>query len=78
LIDCQNLFCEVDKYARVVHPEAQGTSGRTRIKQNFCVNSMPLPQWYPPKWRLDPASAPENGEHVQHRPQPLHEAWLNA
>ena len=20
LIDCQNLFCEVDKYARVYHP----------------------------------------------------------
>ena len=24
LIDCQNLFCEVDKYARVAHPEAEG------------------------------------------------------
>src|SRR5262249_45534509 len=33
LIDCQNLFCEVDKYARVVHPEVTSPSGRTRIKQ---------------------------------------------
>jgi hypothetical protein len=32
LIDCQNLFCEVDKYARVAHPEVAGVSGRTRIK----------------------------------------------
>ena len=27
LIDCQNLFCEVDKYARVAHPEVTGYSG---------------------------------------------------
>jgi hypothetical protein len=54
LIDCQNLFCEVDKYARVVHPEAIGTSGRTRIKQTFSPTSTSLPQWYPPKWGLTP------------------------
>lgn len=52
LIDCQNLFCEVDKYARVVHPEFNGESGRTRIKQKFVPKSGRLPQWYPPKWRL--------------------------
>ncbi len=51
-IDCQNLFCEVDKYARVVHPEAAGKSGRTRIKQRYAPNSEPVPQWYPPKWNL--------------------------
>ncbi len=33
LVDCQSLFCEVDKYARAVHPEHSGLSGRTRIKQ---------------------------------------------
>ena len=33
LIDCQNLFCEVSKYARVKHPEIKGLSKRTRIKQ---------------------------------------------
>jgi hypothetical protein len=56
LIDCQNLFCEVDKYARVVHPTVQGLSCRTRIKQKFVAKSAPLPQWYPPKWGL---SVPE-------------------
>ena len=25
LIDCQNLFCEVDKYARLAHPEMPAT-----------------------------------------------------
>ena len=43
-IDCQNLFCEVDKYSRVVHPEYRGNTGRTRIKQKFSVNGLPLPQ----------------------------------
>jgi len=52
LIDCQNLFCEVDKYARVMHPEFVGSSGRTRIKQRFAPRSSFLPQWYPPKWGL--------------------------
>lgn len=52
LIDCQNLFCEVDKYARVVHPEYTGESGRTRIKQRFTPNPAPAVQWYPPKWGL--------------------------
>lgn len=53
LIDCQNLFCEVDKYARVNHPEVAGISRRTRIKQKFRPSSAPLDYWYPPKWRLN-------------------------
>lgn len=56
LVDCQNLFCEVDKYARVVHPDVQGKSGRTRIKQRFVANHEPVPQWYPPKWGLKPGA----------------------
>ncbi len=52
LIDCQNLFCEVGKYARVVHPDVPGLSGRTRIKQKFISRAEPIPQWYPPKWGL--------------------------
>lgn len=52
-IDCQNLFCEVDKYARVRHPEATGRSGRTRIKQKFHASRGTLPYWYPPKWRIN-------------------------
>lgn len=53
LVDCQNLFCEVDKYARVAHPEISGISGRTRIKQKFSPSSSPLRPWYPPKWKIN-------------------------
>ena len=37
LIDCQNLFCEVDKYSRVKHPEIIGITGRKRIKQKYLM-----------------------------------------
>jgi hypothetical protein len=53
LIDCQNLFCEISKYARVAHPEVEGISGRIRIKQRFEPKSAPLMVWYPPKWGLN-------------------------
>ena len=53
LIDCQNLFCEVDKYARIKHPEITGISRRTRLKQRFRVNPMRIDYWYPPKWGLN-------------------------
>ena len=52
LIDCQNVFCEVSKYARVAHPEVTGESDRTRIKQKYTLRPAPIPQWYPPKWGL--------------------------
>ncbi len=55
LIDCQNLFCEVDKYARVRHPEFCGLTGRTRIKQTFNPTSAPIHPWYPPKWGINDA-----------------------
>jgi hypothetical protein len=59
LIDCQNLFCEVDKYARVAHPSVPGVSGRTRIKQKFRPLAEPLRAVFPPKWRLSqPVAAP--------------------
>jgi thymidylate kinase len=53
LIDCQNLFCEVDKYARVKHPEIIGITGRARIKQRFRMQQNPIVPWYPPKWGLN-------------------------
>ncbi len=53
LIDCQNLFCEVDKYARVVHPEYIGDSGRTRIKQRLRPSDKPIDPFYPPKWKIN-------------------------
>ena len=55
LIDCQNLFCEVDKYARVAHPEFSGLTGRSRIKQKFAPISKPIEFWYPPKWGINDA-----------------------
>jgi hypothetical protein len=61
LIDCQNLFCEISKYARVAHPDVAGVSGRTRIKQIFQPSLPRLGVWYPPKWglndKLPPAEA---------------------
>lgn len=53
LIDCQNLFCEVDKYARVAHPSVLGRTGRVRIKQKFEAAQEPLELFYPPKWKLN-------------------------
>ncbi|PZT90732.1 MAG: hypothetical protein DI630_30510, partial [Gordonia sp. (in: high G+C Gram-positive bacteria)] len=53
LIDCQNLFCEVDKYSRVAHPEVAGISGRSRIKQRYNCLPEPLSAWFPPKWGIN-------------------------
>ncbi|MET7944189.1 nucleotide kinase domain-containing protein [Streptomyces sp. NPDC005302] len=54
LIDCQNLFCEVDKYARVAHPDIAGISGRTRIKQAYRRDAAAVrAAWFPPKWGLN-------------------------
>jgi hypothetical protein len=58
LIDCQNLFCEVDKYARVAHPDVAGISGRTRIKQAYRRDHAPLTAWFPPKWELNETYRP--------------------
>ena len=55
LIDCQNLFCEVDKYARVKHPEIKGNSERIKIKQKFKGNPSPIDYWFPPKWGINNA-----------------------
>lgn len=54
LIDCQNLFCEVDKYSRVAHPEIAGISNRTRIKQRFVPTLKSIQYVYPEKWGINP------------------------
>ncbi len=52
-VDCQNLFCEVAKYARVAHPLVQGVAGRTRIKQSYRRDPQPLPPpLFPERWGL--------------------------
>jgi len=54
LIDCQNLFCEVDKYARIAHPEIKGKDDRKRIKQIYRPNGRQiLSYWFPPKWGIN-------------------------
>jgi hypothetical protein len=53
LIDCQNVFCETDKYARVFHPQIPGYSGRTRIKQAFRPTGAISAPVFPRKWGVD-------------------------
>lgn len=50
-IDCQSLFCEVDKYSRAAWPELK--SSRVRIKARFRPHPEPLELFYPPKWGLN-------------------------
>lgn len=66
LIDIQNLFCEVGKYARVKHPEVADISGRTRIKQKFKEHNQPINYFYPPKWDLKVPKQP-NPKSTKHR-----------
>lgn len=50
-IDCQGLFCELDKYCREAFPELK--SNRVRIKQGYS-RPKELPElFYPPKWDLN-------------------------
>jgi hypothetical protein len=53
LIDIQNIFCEIDKYARVRFPETLGISNRSKIKQRFKPNTAAFNHWYPPKWGIN-------------------------
>ncbi|MGJ1410179.1 nucleotide kinase domain-containing protein [Sphingobacterium thalpophilum] len=53
LIDCQNLFCETDKYARIAHPDIQGISDRKRIKQIYKSVDNKITYFYPPKWDIN-------------------------
>lgn len=50
-IDCQNIFCETDKYLRVAHPEL--ASARVKIKTKFTDTQNKLEFFLPPKWNLE-------------------------
>jgi hypothetical protein len=55
LIDVQNLFCEVDKYARVAHPDVVGRGERSRIKQEYRYNASIIEYVFPEKWGINAA-----------------------
>jgi alpha-glutamyl/putrescinyl thymine pyrophosphorylase clade 1 len=50
-IDCQGLFCELDKYCREAAPYLP--SNRSRIKARFIPSATPLSFFFPPKWGLN-------------------------
>jgi hypothetical protein len=63
LIDCQNIFCEISKYARVAHPEVTGVSDRKRIKQIYRpARSCPEQPTFPPRWHLVVPDTGNTGE----------------
>ena len=50
LIDCQNIFCELDKYARVALPDLK--SNRVKIKKKYNPKKAKINYVYPPKWNI--------------------------
>ena len=51
LIDCQNIFCELDKYCREKVPELK--SNRTKIKKKYVYKKEKIVYMYPPKWGVN-------------------------
>ena len=50
LIDCQNIFCELDKYCRQALPELK--SNRTKIKKRYVSKTDKIEYIYPKKWNI--------------------------
>ena len=50
-IDCQNVFCETDKYCREAFPEL--SSNRSRIKTEYKKTTKQIDYFYPPKWNIN-------------------------
>lgn len=50
-IDCEGLFCEVDKYSRIKFPKLK--SNRVRIKTKYKPSSGKIKYFYPPKWGIN-------------------------
>ena len=49
-IDCQNIFCELDKYLRQAKPELK--SNRNKIKKKYVSKKEKIEYFYPPKWKI--------------------------
>ena len=54
-IDCQGLFCELDKYCREAAPELH--SERSRIKARYTASPDPITLAFPKKWELSVEAA---------------------
>ncbi len=54
MIDCQNVFCEVDKYLRGsdIQTEGKEIEGK-RIKNHFSASSEKIDYFFPPKWGVN-------------------------
>lgn len=50
LIDCQNVFCELDKYCRQALPNLK--SNRVKIKKHYVPKSGKIEYIYPSKWNI--------------------------
>lgn len=50
LIDCQNLFCELDKYCREAFPNLK--SNRVKIKKKYSMKQDKIEYVFPPKWKI--------------------------
>ena len=71
-IDCQNLFCEISKYSRVMYPEISGLTSRRRIKQSFKRSKGPLPPpLFPPRWKITVPSLLAQPDQSQEKKQPV-------
>jgi len=80
-IDCQGLFCEIDKYSRVAFPELR--SNRVRIKTRFVPRSELCSPFYPPKWGLNDVISATVGDcsskaDKPHRPSPVSQPQVPA
>ena len=53
-IDCQGLFCELDKYCREAAPEL--SSARSRIKARYTPSCEPITLAFPRTWGLCPTA----------------------
>jgi hypothetical protein len=71
-IDCQGLFCELDKYCREAVPEL--ASARSRIKAKYSGGAGDIDLFFPPKWQLEsPGTLPaalDDARDSRGRPRP--------
>lgn len=66
-IDCQGLFCELDKYCREAVPSL--ASARSRIKAKYSRSEGSIELFFPPKWQLGPPGVMPASESIgaQHK-----------